>query len=141
MTMALNEVRTFECTPFSLPRLLHSLSVPSVAPTLGEVTRVSATKIQVSWGDTAEGEDLVDTYFVRYRPIDGVRRRRRNVEDTTVVVETNQTVYRISGLEPGLAYAVSVAAGNRAGRGSYSMETTAGRKLFAFKLTPMLGCT
>ena len=77
----------------------------------------------MSWSETGGGAE-VDTYFVKYRPLQGVVRRKRNVEDTAVVVETNQTGYRISGLDPGLSYAVSVAAGNRAGRGNFSMEIT-----------------
>ncbi len=93
-----------------------------MAPAVGEITRVSATEIQISWNTT---EGVVDTYFVRYRQVQGIR-RKRNAEDTAVVVETNETDYRILGLDPGTAYAVSVAAGNRAGRGNYSMEVTVG---------------
>ena len=101
---------------------LPSFTVPNVAPTLGEITRISATEIQISWGEV-EGDSEVDTYFVKYRPLQSVR-RKRNVEDTSVVVETSQTRYRLMGLDPGFSYAVSVAAGNRAGRGNFSMEVT-----------------
>ena len=101
-----------------------SFIVPSIVPILREVTRISATEIQITWG-TPEGESEVDTYFVRYRPLQELaRRNKRNVEDTAVVVETNQTMFLLTGLDPGLSYAVSVAAGNRAGRGNFSMEVT-----------------
>ena len=102
--------------------MILSFTVPSIAPTLGEVTRVSATEIRISWA-VAEGNSEVDTYFVKYRPLQNTR-RKRNVEDTSVEVVTNQTGYQLSGLDPGFSYAVSVAAGNRAGRGNYSMEVT-----------------
>lgn len=96
--------------------------VPSAIPS-PEITRVSATEIQINWNAT---EDGVDTYFVKYYPILSIRRKRSTEDDLVVVVETNSTEYLISGLDPGLPYVVAVAAGNSAGTGNFSAGTTVG---------------
>ena len=102
--------------------LFFFLAVPTIAPALSQIARVSATEIQISWNATGE---VVDTYFVKYRPVEGIR-HKRSMEEAAVVVETNQTDYNILGLDPGISYAVSVAAENKAGRGNFSMEVTVG---------------
>ncbi len=96
--------------------MLYSFSAPA-APAIVEISRVSATEIQISWNET-EGE--VDAYFVKYQDI---------YNNTEVEVDAILTFYQILGLDPGLAYAVSVAAGNWAGRGNFSMEFTVGCEL------------
>ena len=47
---------------------------------------------------------------------------RRNSDDLTRVVETNETSLVVSDLDPGAVHAVSVAARTSAGNGSYSQE-------------------
>ena len=111
--------------------------MPSVAPVVGEIVRLSATEIRIVWSGlprgnsssgSAPGPVEVDVYFIRYRPLSPTQTgvQKRNADDLAVVVETNQTEFQVTGLEPGLAYAVSVAAGNRAGVGTYSDEITVG---------------
>lgn len=107
---------------------LFFLTVPSVAPTLGEIIRISATEIQVRWSailDNTAGV-MVDTYLVKYWPLPPQRLQKRLSTDLATIIETNRTDYLISGLGPGFSYAVSVAAGNRAGVGNYSQEVVIG---------------
>lgn len=66
------------------------------------------------------------TYLVKYRPLQTVQ--KRNTDDLSVIVETNQTGYLISGLDPRFGYGVSVAASNGAGVGNYSQEVLVGRE-------------
>ena len=101
-----------------------SLSVPSVAPQLGEIIRVSATEIQFGWSSVKAGE--VDTYLIKYRALQN--RQRRNVDEFSVIVETNQTSYILSDLDPRFSYAISMAARNRGGVGVYSDEIIVGCK-------------
>lgn len=107
-----------------------SSPVPSVAPTLGEVTRISAQEIKVTWSEIPEdGEGAgieVNGYLVKYRPILAIQ--KRNTDDLAIVTETNQTSFLLSKLDPGILYAVSVAAKNRAGGGVYSNESVVERK-------------
>ena len=89
-------------------------------PSFEEITRVSATEISINW-TAIEGEPV--TYFVRYQEI-------HDMGNASVVeVETTETWYFISELNPGLSYAVSVAAENREGRGNFSEEITVGCRL------------
>ena len=100
--------------------------MPSVAPALGEIIRISASEIEVHWSPLLEEEEgsEVSTYLIKYRPIQTVR--KRNEDDLATVVETNATSFVISELDPRYAYAVSVAASNRGGVGQYSQEVTVG---------------
>ena len=106
---------------------MHLLAVPHLAPTLGQIIRTSASEIEVQWNALPSEEGLeVDTYLVKYRQVHTVQ--RRDTEDLSIILETNQTSYVISGLDPGLSYAVSVAASNRGGAGNFSQEVVVGCK-------------
>lgn len=95
--------------------------VLTVAPKLGEVARISAEEIQVSWMAIEDEEDLgITSYVVKYRP--EVSIQKRNTEDLAVRIETDQTNIVLSGLDPRVSYRISVAAKNRAGTGVFSEE-------------------
>ena len=102
--------------------------VPSVIPTVGMVTRISATEVQVSWDPLSEVESLGSsiTYLVRYRVHES--RVTRNTEDTSTIVEVEESSRIISELEPHLAYAVAVAAKSKRGAGEFSDEIIADSK-------------
>ena len=74
--------------------------MPSVAPALGEIIRVSASEIEVQWSALLEEEagPEVSTYLIKNRPIQTVR--KRNADDMATVVETNGTSFVISKLDP-----------------------------------------
>ena len=99
--------------------------VPSVIPTVGMVTRISATEIQVSWDPLFKENSFGSriTYLVRYRVNES--RVTRNTEDTSTIVEVEEPNTIISELEPHLAYAVAVAAKNKRGAGEFSDEIIA----------------
>ena len=99
--------------------------VPSVIPTVGMVTRISATEVQVSWDPLSKEDSLGSsiTYLVRYRVHES--RVTRNTEDTSSIVEVEESSMVISELEPHLAYAVAVAAKNKRGAGEFSDEIIA----------------
>ena len=98
---------------------------PKIAPSVGTVERVSPEEIQVSWSYNEEGVRLTG-FVVKYRHVISIH--KRNLEDLTVSIETNQSSCIITGLDPRLAYAVSVAAKNRAGPGVFSEEVIANCK-------------
>ncbi len=79
----------------------------------------------VTWGSLTlqESRGNVVAYHVKYRSLDRVY--RRNLDDVSTVLNTTDSELEISGLDPGLAYAVALAASTAAGMGSYSNETTA----------------
>ena len=97
-----------------------SYLVPSVAPRFGEVVRINAQEIQVTWNQITDGKEGVTGYLVKYRPIFIIQ--KRNTEDLSIVIETTQTSFVISELDPRVSYGVSVAARNTAGVGIYSSE-------------------
>ncbi len=109
--------------------LLHPIFLePIVAPGLGRVIRKSAGEIEISWDTVVKEEEPVTGYIVRYRPVVSNQRRRRNTEDLATLIETNQTSHVVTGLNPGISYAISVAAKNRAGIGPYSEDIVVGSK-------------
>lgn len=70
------------------------------------------------------------TYLVKYRPIRiSLSIQKRDVDDLSTIVETNQTNVVISGLDQRFAYAVSVAASNGGGPGNHSEEVEIGCEL------------
>ena len=99
--------------------------VPSVIPTVGMVTRISATEVQVSWDPLSEEDSLGSsiTYLVRYRVHES--RVTRNTEETSTIIEVEESNTIISKLEPHLAYSVAVAAKNKRGAGEFSDEIIA----------------
>lgn len=101
-----------------------------MAPVLGEIIRINAQEIQVTWSKISEdGEGAgieVNGYLVKYRPL--ITIQKRNTEELAIVTETNQTSFLISKLDPRRSYGVSVAARNRAGVGVYSDEFVVKRK-------------
>ncbi len=99
-----------------------------MAPGLGRVIRKSAGEIEISWDTVVKEEEPVTGYIVRYRPVVSNQRRRRNTEDLATLIETNQTSHVVTGLNPGISYAISVAAKNRAGIGPYSEDIVVGSK-------------
>lgn len=102
--------------------------VPTVAPKLGSITRISAKEIQVSWSPLAGGDEVAITgYVIKHRPVANIQ--RRNTEDLAVLIETNETSHVISQLDPRVSYGVSVAAKNAAGRGVFSEEFITDSKL------------
>ena len=106
--------------------LLDYSPVPTHAPALGEIVRLSATEIQIRWSGGVATEGL--TYLVKYRPVFHSRVQRRNTDNLATIVETNQTDFLLTELDPRFVYAVSVAARNRAGAGNFSEEVTVGRE-------------
>lgn len=66
------------------------------------------------------------TYSVKYRALERVA--RRNLDDTSTIVETSNTNIILNDLDPRHGYAVSVAAKTTAGIGNYSAEITIGCK-------------
>ena len=75
------------------------------------------------------------SYHVKYRPVD--ERVRRNLDDTSTVINTTKLDVVIEGLDPRLAYAVAFAASTVAGLGSYSKETVIGGKKNNFTIMEM----
>ena len=106
------------CLSICMWNTKFDFAAPTSAPVLGEVTRVSATEIQVSWSGDVGPEVEVDSFLIKYRLLGS----------SSFSLETNQTSYLLTGLEPGFAYAISVAARNRAGVGNFSNEITVGCK-------------
>jgi len=91
-----------------------------VVPEVEKIDRTSATEITVSWKPILAAKLLeVESYFIKYRP---VLHNDANPDNLTTIVETDETTYLISGLDPGYSYLVSVAASNNAGIGNYSQE-------------------
>lgn len=75
------------------------------------------------------------SYLIRFRIVEqealggGGRRSRRNSDNLTTVVETSDTPpFVVRDLDPRIVYAISVAARNGAGVGSYGPETTVERE-------------
>ena len=98
---------------------------------LGEVIRISASEVHIEWLPA----DEVLTYLVKYRPIQtSIVLQKRNADDLSIIVETNRTMFVISGLDPRFAYGVSVASSNRGGAGNFSEEVVVGCKF-------MVDCT
>lgn len=94
---------------------------------LGEIIRISASEIDIQW---IPASDDVLTYLVKYRPIQASNIQKRDVDDLSIIVETNRTAFVISGLDPRFAYVVSVAAINGGGAGNYSEEAVIGCELY-----------
>jgi len=82
-----------------------------------------ATSIEMNWDPLSEAA----SYSVRYRVVERVA--RRNLDDMYTIVETTNTNIIITGLDPRLGYAVSVASRTSVGVGNYSEEITIGCKL------------
>lgn len=81
----------------------------------------------MQWAPDSDDAPEALTYLVKYRPIQASRNiQKRNADDLSVVMETNQTSFVISGLDPRFAYAVSVATRNEGGAGNYSEEVVVG---------------
>ena len=93
------------------------------APAIGVARRLSATSIEMNWDPLSEAA----SYSVRYRVVERVA--RRNLDDMYTIVETTNTNIIITGLDPRLGYAVSVASRTSVGVGNYSEEITIGCKL------------
>ena len=66
------------------------------------------------------------TYSVKYRAVERIA--RRNLDDTSTIVETSNTNIILNDLDPRHGYAVSVAAKTTAGVGNYSAEIIIGCK-------------
>lgn len=82
----------------------------------------------MQWSPVSSDDTEVLTYLVKYRPIQDIQ--KRNADDLSVTMETNQTSFVISRLDPRFAYAVSVAASNEGGAGNYSEEAVIGCELY-----------
>ena len=105
------------------------ITVPA-APILGQVERISATQIRISWEPNPQDSTggLITNYIVKYYPLSRVTHFKQSIEDSIQFLTSNETDVVIQDLDPGLSYSVSVAANNAAGRGSYSDEITVGCK-------------
>ena len=90
------------------------------APQLGNIFRRSAQEIEISWSAVVDDDYPITDYVVKYRPITTLQ--KRNAEDQAVLIETNETSFVISDLDPRNTYGVSVAARNRAGLGNFTEE-------------------
>ena len=109
--------------------------MPANPPSIGSVRRITPSSIEVSWEPLPQEEvvGVVTAYLVRYRIVPeeelSRRRSRRNSDNLTTVVETNDTSIVVGDLDPRNFYAVSVAVRTGAGLGGYSPETVVGCKL------------
>ena len=93
---------------------------------LGDITRISATEIHARWNEVSTGNIEVDTYHVKYGRLQ--TNQRRSIDNEIIITKANETSTFLSNLDPESEYGVSVAASNRAGRGSYSPVVTVGCK-------------
>ena len=107
-----------------------SLAVPTTTPSVGMVTRISATAIQISWEPLSrkQSQGIVNEYLIKYRPTELNRRGRRNIDDleTVVTVTGSTSEYTLEGLDPRRQYTIAVAASTSAGHGNYSEELFVG---------------
>lgn len=105
-------------------------SIEISAPTLGEVKRISASKIRVRWQPSTQvnRDDPIANYTVKYYPVSPDGWVHKSVEDLLHFISTNETEVVIQDLNPVLNYSVSVAANTVAGRGNYSNEVSVGCK-------------
>ena len=101
-----------------------TFTVPKVVPNVGVARRLSATSIEMSWSAVEVLGGV--TYSVKYRAVERVA--RRNLDDTSTIVETSNTNIILNDLDPRQGYAISVAAKTTAGVGNYSAETVIGCK-------------
>lgn len=106
---------------------------------MGEVIRVSASEIHIQWAPFSDDATEVLTYLVKHRPIRPTQNiQKRNTDDLSVIVETNQTSSVISDLDPRLSYAVSVAVSNEGGAGNFSEEIVIGCELWNMSLQSLI---
>lgn len=98
-----------------------------MAPIVETVTRISAEEIQVTWNPIVDDKVAITSYVVKYWFIVAIQ--KRNTEDLAIQVETNQTNYLISQLDPRRSYGVSVAAKNGASLGRFSNAVITNCKL------------
>ena len=100
----------------------------AMAPTLGEVVRISATEIRLTW-EPSINYTLITEYSIKYYPLstelsspDG----QRSNDDLVYFITTKKTEAILTNLDPVYSYSVAVAAVNDAGTGNYTKEYTVG---------------
>ena len=90
----------------------HSLtSAPSSAPGNVKVIRLNGTAMNVSWSplNLVEARGFVQSYIITYQQASNVSRRRRQLQNMTQQVDGRASSAIVGGLEPGVAYEVSIA--------------------------------
>ena len=98
-------------------------SAPSIAPGNVEVIRLNGTAMNVSWVplNLVEARGIIRDYIIMYQPT-GSRRKRQM---QTVQADGNSSYAIVGGLQPGVAYEVTVSGltiHNGPGEFEWSME-------------------
>ena len=94
--------------PFSFYFGNSPSSASSTAPGNVEVIRLNGTAMNVSWVplNLVEARGFVQSYIITYRQSSSGTRRRRQVQ--TQRVDGNSSSAIVGGLQPGVAYEVTV---------------------------------
>ena len=81
---------------------------PSTAPGNVEVIRLNGTSMNVSWVplNLVEAQGFVQSYIITYTQANSGSRRRRQAQ--TQQVDGNASFAIVGGLQPGVAYEVTV---------------------------------
>ena len=100
------------------------LAVPSIAPTVASVKRVSATTVILTWEalSLVESQGFLTDYKVAYinTQRSGCPQIDRETTSTTLSVDKESTQIVIKNLDPGLEYCVAIAASTVAGTSGFS---------------------
>ena len=98
------------CFFFPLDKTHYPTSAPSSAPGNVEVIRLNGTAMNVSWTplNLVEARGFIQSYIITYWQASNVTRRRRQVQNMTQQVDGSASSTIVGGLEPGVAYEVTV---------------------------------
>ena len=111
--------------------IVHFFHVELPAPILGQVERISASQIAISWKLRPHVNSYsITNYIVKYYALSTDARVRKSSEDLFRFLTTTETEVVIHDLDPGLRYSLSVAANYDAGKGNYTEEVTVECKCF-----------
>ena len=89
---------------------LTPITAPSIAPGNVEVNRLNGTAMNVSWVplNLVEARGFVQSYIITYQQASSGSRRKRQMQTQQVDGRASSAV--VGGLQPGVAYEVSIAA-------------------------------
>ena len=109
---------------FTLSMTSHLyLAVPSVAPTVATLKRISATTVIMMWGPLSlvESQGFLTDYKVGYVNTQRSSCPQIDLEmSTTLSVDKESTQIVINNLNPGLEYCMAIAASTVAGTSGFS---------------------
>ena len=91
---------------YSLP---YSITAPSIAPGNVEVNRLNGTAMNASWVplNLVEARGFVQSYIITYQQASSGSRRKRQMQTQQVDGRASSAV--VGGLQPGVAYEVTIA--------------------------------